>query len=147
MSRMEARAWSLKSRRRVSSSLLGMWGHFLSEGVLDCCSSMQRSLIVVWLLVGLLTLGLMQRFLREPRVICFVSSVAGLLGSSGPSGGRPAGRWTRWSSPTNWESWEWVLEQKKIFSSSSVSSSGLRSSSVGTIIPSFSSSFVVSAEY
>ena len=80
-------------------------------------------------------------------MICFVSSVAGLLGSSGPSGGRPAGRWTRWSSPTNWESWEWVLEQKKIFSSSSVSSSGLRSSSVGTIIPSFSSSFVVSAEY
>ena len=81
--------------------------HLCSFGVLDCCSSAQRSLMAVRE-ESLLTFVLMHRFLRDPRVRCFRSSMSVALVFSSCTDG---GKWTRRSSLMNCVSWECVREQ------------------------------------
>lgn len=88
-------------------SALGRNLHLCSFAVPDFWSSAQRSLIAVREL-SLFTEGLMQRFLREPRVRCLRSSTFEALGESSLMAGGNLGRR---SSLINWVSWECVREQ------------------------------------
>lgn len=60
--------------------------------------------------LSLLTAGSMQRFLRDPRVTCLISSISGSLEGL-EFVAMAGGKLTRRSSLMNCVSWEWVLEQ------------------------------------
>ena len=124
MSRMRASAWSLNWCTSGSLSLFGKNWHLLFSVVFPCCSSIHRSLIAAWF-PSFETCELMQRFFRDPRDRCLISS----RGSSWRSrslgsalGIEGAGILTRRSSDANWASCECVREQKKILTDCSGSS-------------------------
>ena len=125
MSLTVAKAWSLNSRARASSSLEGIKEHFLSAATPVCCKSKHFSLIAV-LFSKARTLGLMHRFFLDPSDRCFTRSPSlarSSLFSRSRSLGILDGKLTRRNSPANWLSCECVLEQKNILISSSPSSS------------------------